>query len=70
MKAYDLVLALKVCDPLARPGLGKVTYQQVKVAYRTHRQVASESTFVRRFLKSAIYFFNVHESVHSNNILI
>lgn len=45
MKARTAVPALKLCDPLVRPGHGKVTYQQAKMNYRPHRQVASESSF-------------------------
>jgi len=62
MKAYDPMLALKLCDPLARPGLGKVTYQQVKVACRTHRQVASENTFCPPFSEINYILFLMYMS--------
>jgi len=45
-KVHTAVPALKMCDILARPGRGKTTYHEAKVAYRSHRQVASESSFV------------------------
>jgi len=59
MKAYTAVPAPKLCDPLESPGLGKVTFQQAKVAYRPHRQVASESSFCLVFPEINYILFDI-----------